>query len=203
MVTNMEYVNWGIKDYNAKISGIYLRPSFDNKLCDSIIKSCSELPISETAVSNKVGDLVPNHSIRKSEIKWIPVDKEYEWIYRTCTDIINLANYEYFNYDLTFLEPMQFTKYDCDNAFFKKHIDASNDIVNGTVRKLSFSIQLSNSDDYSGGDLILYTSNDGDNAPRERGFATLFNSSILHEVTPVTSGTRYALVGWVNGPRWR
>jgi PKHD-type hydroxylase len=32
---------------------------------------------------------------------------------------------------------------------------------------------------------------------------TLFPSWSLHRVTPVTKGTRYSLVAWVSGPRFR
>jgi len=30
-----------------------------------------------------------------------------------------------------------------------------------------------------------------------------FPSYTLHEVTPVTKGTRYTLVGWVHGPAFK
>jgi PKHD-type hydroxylase len=39
--------------------------------------------------------------------------------------------------------------------------------------------------------------------PKDKGTIVFFSSNIEHEVTPVTKGTRYALVGWVNGPNLR
>ena len=37
----------------------------------------------------------------------------------------------------------------------------------------------------------------------EKGMITFFPSWLIHDVTPVTQGTRYSLVGWVNGPNFK
>ena len=39
-----------------------------------------------------------------------------------------------------------------------------------------------------------------DVAKKDKGTITFFPSHVLHEVTPVTKGTRYSLVSWVQGP---
>ena len=72
------------------------------------------------------------------------------------------------------------------------------------VRKLSFSIQLSDPDDYEGGNLQLLDEG-GSNylAPRQRGCICLFDSRTQHRVLKVTKGTRKSIVGWVVGPRWK
>jgi len=72
------------------------------------------------------------------------------------------------------------------------------------VRKLSFVLQLSNPEDYTGGNLQLL----GDNgksyfAPRQRGTLIFFDSRTPHRVLKVKSGERRSLVGWVVGPRWK
>jgi PKHD-type hydroxylase len=72
-------------------------------------------------------------------------------------------------------------------------------IVNGTVRKLSFTLQLSDPADYDGGELQLMNSKKPTIASREQGYVMVFPSYTLHEVTPVTRGTRYSLVSWVTG----
>ncbi len=38
---------------------------------------------------------------------------------------------------------------------------------------------------------------------RRRGAFIAFPSFLLHRVTPVTRGTRWSLVAWILGPRWR
>jgi PKHD-type hydroxylase len=199
----MTYNNWYLKNLNTEFTGVFIKPNlFDHNICDSIFKSCITLPTSETTIVSRDGSLYKDDLVRKSEIRWIPTDKEHEWIYRTCTDIITAVNYEYFNYDLTYIEPLQFTKYD-KNSFFKKHIDTLAHINQGMTRKISFSIQLSDSSDYSGCDLKLYNQENCINMPRNRGDSIFFNSNMLHEVTPIESGDRYSLIGWVNGPRFK
>lgn len=76
-------------------------------------------------------------------------------------------------------------------------------------RKLSFSLQLSSSDDYTGGDLqfltepALNTSPQLFTASRQQGSIIIFDPYIQHRVTPIQSGQRKSLVGWAIGPRWK
>ena len=72
------------------------------------------------------------------------------------------------------------------------------------VRKLSFSLQLSDPDDYEGGNVqLLDESNRSYIAPRNRGTIILFDSRTQHRVLKVTKGVRRSIVGWVVGPRWK
>lgn len=69
-------------------------------------------------------------------------------------------------------------------------------------RKLSFSLLLN--DEYEGGELqILYPPRGLYRIPKKKGQLVIFDSRAYHRVTPVKSGRRDALVGWVVGPRWR
>jgi PKHD-type hydroxylase len=65
------------------------------------------------------------------------------------------------------------------------------------TRKLSFTVQLSDPDAYTGGDLEFLNA-DGPVA-RRRGDIIVFPSFMVHRVAPVTSGVRHSLVGWVHG----
>jgi PKHD-type hydroxylase len=72
------------------------------------------------------------------------------------------------------------------------------------VRKLSFAMQLSDPDDYEGGNVQLM--DEMGNAyvvPRQRGSIVLFDSRTQHRVLKVTKGVRKSLVGWTVGPRWK
>ena len=72
------------------------------------------------------------------------------------------------------------------------------------VRKLSFVVQLSNHDDYEGGNLqLLDEAGNSYIAPRKRGTVILFDSRTSHRVLKVTKGTRKSIVGWTVGPRWK
>lgn len=67
-------------------------------------------------------------------------------------------------------------------------------------RKLAATFQLSDADDYQGGDLMLRAWHDQAVAPRSRGSVTVFPGWCPHEVTKVTAGTRWSLVAWGYGP---
>ena len=72
------------------------------------------------------------------------------------------------------------------------------------VRKLSFSLQLSDPEDYTGGE-VQFMDNGRKTyfAPKQRGTLIMFDSRTPHRVRKVKSGMRKSLVGWVCGPRWR
>ena len=48
-----------------------------------------------------------------------------------------------------------------------------------------------------------YFSHPDPSVKRKRGFLTAFPSFSLHEVSPVTKGERYSLVGWITGPAFK
>lgn len=65
--------------------------------------------------------------------------------------------------------------------------------VSRTRRWKSIIFQLSDTLDYSGGDLML----EGKPVKRDRGTVICFNADMLHSVTPVTSGARYSMILWL------
>ena len=64
-------------------------------------------------------------------------------------------------------------------------------------------MQLSDPSEYEGGELKLYNGHEPITIKREKGLIVFFPSYTLHEVTPVTKGERYTLVGWVHGPAFK
>jgi PKHD-type hydroxylase len=87
----------------------------------------------------------------------------------------------------------------CAQSLVQDHLNHSIEMV----RKLSFVLQLSNHDDYEGGNLqLLDETGKSYIAPRKRGTMILFDSRTQHRVQKVRSGTRKSLVGWVVGKRW-
>jgi PKHD-type hydroxylase len=125
-----------------------------------------------------------------------------QWIFRRCGAGIHDLNNKFFNFDIEKIEVLQFSEYDESyKGFYAQHVDTGYQ-VNG-FRKLSFSILLSDPNTYEGGDLNFYFQKDPQPAIKTQGTMIMFPSYTLHEVTPVTKGTRYALVGWVWGPRFK
>jgi PKHD-type hydroxylase len=133
---------------------------------------------------------------RDSQVSWL-YGEDVEFAFRRVTDAVLNINSQFFNFDLFGMaEGFQFTRYDAPSGFYGMHIDK---ILDGTVRKLSLTIQLSSPEDYEGGELVLQLGKEPDIMPKELGKMIVFPSYVLHEVRPVTKGTRYSLVAWITG----
>jgi PKHD-type hydroxylase len=125
------------------------------------------------------------------------------WIFRRCVDAVVNLNNQFFKYDITNIETMEFVSYNStDLGFRERHMDLIYNNPNG-VRKLSFQIQLSDDSDYKGGDSIIHLDHIGTKIPRTRGTLIIFPSWVLQEVTTVTSGTRHVLQGSLIGPAFK
>lgn len=84
---------------------------------------------------------------------------------------------------------------------YARHTDWSSGA--GINRKLSMSVQLSKSESYEGGDVVIHAGPDEVEISREAGVASIWPSWTLHEVKPITSGVRYCLVAWAHGQPYR
>jgi PKHD-type hydroxylase len=91
-------------------------------------------------------------------------------------------------------EPIQILRYGAGGHFQMWHSDAGGDLVD--TRRISMSVELSSRAGHGGGALELIPDLVGRPRLLEQGGAHLFPSRALHRVTPVTSGTRWALVAW-------
>jgi len=139
--------------------------------------------------------------VRDSKISWLyPIDK-MEWVYRRVTDITLNLNERFFKFDLFGIsEGFQFTNYEAPSGKYGKHVDRT---INIPVRKLSISIQLTDPEEYEGGELKLYNGEEETVMSKAQGTLIIFPSYTLHEVTPVTKGERNSLVTWVTGKSFK
>ena len=69
--------------------------------------------------------------------------------------------------------------------------------IAGVRTDISFTLFLSEMDEYDGGELELVTSTGSQAIKLPPGCAVVYPSDHLHGVRPVTKGTRLAVVGWV------
>ena len=69
--------------------------------------------------------------------------------------------------------------------------------IAGVRTDISFTLCLSEMDEYDGGELELVTSTGSQAIKLPPGCAVVYPSDHLHGVRPVTKGTRLAVVGWV------
>jgi predicted 2-oxoglutarate/Fe(II)-dependent dioxygenase YbiX len=155
----------------------------------------------ETASVTQNGEAIENKEVRDCKLSFIRSDfRGAMWIFKKIQDAIHQINDQYYNFDLNYIETLQFTEYHVGGKY-TKHVDTIYDHV-GT-RKMSFTIQLSSPYDYQGGDVAIHNSATPSSIPKDFGSMTAFPSYHLHEVTPIESGVRYALVGWVIGPKFK
>lgn len=169
--------------------------------CNYIIDYGSSLQDTEGKIGGAKNKI--DETIRKSKVVFLnSADKELSWLYQRLGEAVNDVNREYWQYDLDFIEVLQFTKYDEEGDCYGPHIDIGGEGF--AQRKLSFSVQLSAGHEYEGGDLKIMSGHErGEIAGRNRGDAIFFPSFMMHEVTPIKKGKRYSLVGWVCGKNFR
>lgn len=182
----------------------YLAPAaVPLSVCDNIIERGLRLP-SNNATIGFNNDRQDN-SYRVSTVRWFygPDNKDI-------VDLImhhaTLANREHFGFDISIgAHEFQFTEYHGSvNGKYEWHHDVWWTNPRAHDRKLSVVIQLSDPFNYTGGD-FEFCESEGFNAQtfKTRGSVLVFPSFFRHRVTSVTSGLRYSLVSWVDGPKFR
>ena len=161
--------------------------------------------IAEHASLVTEGKLAPgntNAQIRRSQIVMLGAEQRYDWLYERIWSAAQECNRRFFCVDIAGVEAnIQLGRYDStDRGFYDWHTDFAGI---RPLRKISISIQLSQPEDYDGGDLELMYGTEPQKLDKTRGTFIAFPSFMLHRVTPVTRGTRWSLVAWIAGARWR
>ncbi len=145
-------------------------------------------------------------NIRRTLVGWVERNSETEKFYRRMEEAVLELNARYFRFDLWGLTNFQYALYGGpEGGHFDWHKDYGRDPTDPSrePRKLTLSLQLSNPSDYEGCELQVRAGNQIDVAPKVRGTLVAFPANILHQVTPIGSGTRKALVLWAVGPEFR
>lgn len=163
--------------------------------------------------------------IRNSKNAWI---SSQHWVAGFIWHYVSKANRDNFLYDLNHIdgESLQYTVYEEGQYYgwhsdenyeswykpISKHNNEKDEILTHdflmknieTVRKLSFSLLLSDPNEYEGGNFqLMNSSNKSYIAPRQKGILVIFDSRTPHRVQKVTKGVRKSIVGWAIGPRWK
>ena len=174
---------------------------FTSDELDQIEAYCDALPQRKAVIGGRSED-EDFSDYRQSKVGWISLNPDTNWFYDKMAWIARQLNSMFYRFDLSgFVEDMQFTIYDGEGDHYEWHIDAGP--KNNTPRKFSLVLQLTDPDQYDGGELQLQTAKDPISVRRERGLVAAFPSYALHRVTPVTRGIRKTIVVWVSGPPFR
>lgn len=179
---------------------VYVEKYFLPHEVDSIIRMWKE----ETKMDGDLTSGIENtkgDDLRQSDLNWLVPNHDNAWIFRKLGDLATQINYERYGYDLYgFQEELQLARYS-EGHFFDWHGDFGP--AGASNRKLSVSVQLTDPDEYEGGDLEFMINTKKVKAQRGLGTVIIFPSFVMHRVTPITKGARHSLVGWVSGPPFR
>ena len=153
----------------------------------------------------KAGLQIPgprDDSIRITRTARIAPTGETRALFDRLAQLVQRLNQENYQFDVRGLENLQYSVYHgAEGGHYDWHFDYGPE--NPTPRKLSLTLQLTDPAQYEGGDLQFQLSGQLAVAPRRRGALICFPSFVLHRVTPISSGTRKALVAWATGPDFR
>ena len=166
--------------------------------CDNFIDFFNK----KESESGKHGDGMNDIDIRNSEVVGMPYGTELNNFTEKLFDcLITQSNAECFGFHLNGFNEFQISKYEVDDHY-EWHTDLRlND--RSSMRKLSMTIQLSDPNDYEGGEFEFAEGSPDQSFIQDKGTIILFPSFLSHRITPVTRGTRYSLVGWYEGDKWK
>ena len=181
----------------------WITTNISSDVVDCIERVTSDLGL-EAATIGDVDRPIINKKVRNSKTAFLP---ETNWVSGICMHYVNIANRDHFGYDITGISfgLVQYTVYE-EGDHYTWHTDEQDAGQNhDKVRKLSFTLQLSDPSEYTGGELQLTDPSTGDAlfGSKERGSIIVFESRMLHRVKKVLSGTRKSIVGWIEGPKWK
>ena len=125
------------------------------------------------------------------------------WLVNILMHIAKVGNSNW-QFDINYPKDIHVTRYGIGGHYVFHHDISWNQLP--TQRKISISVQLSDSDSYEGGDLEFEDNMHDEKTlqyMRQKGTVIVFPSYMRHRVTPVTRGERKSLVSWIEGPAWR
>jgi PKHD-type hydroxylase len=180
-----------------------LRNSLNDKEINKFVESLKNKKLEDGLIGSKSMEHSVKKDVRMCKVFWVPKTEEYMWLYKKVIDIAIDVNRNCWDFDLVGADiPLQYVEYDSEyRGHYDWHLDIGN--TNNSKRKLSVSIQLSDGDDYDGGNLLFFNGGGQTRANRDKGSMILFPSYILHKVEPVKRGKRKALILWLTGPPFR
>jgi len=199
----MTYSDPFIEDYACKrlmvTSPYIIEDYFSDEECDAIIEIGEQAYLFEGLVGG--ADNIKRKHIRDSIVGFFGYSDNTSWLYDKMSDAVRTANNEAWNFDLIgFGDDIQYTKYFGGGGHYTWHADIGETCSH---RKISMVLQLSDENEYDGGELEFFSGPEINTMSKKRGTLVMFPSFLVHRVTPVNSGVRKSLVSWVSGPNFR
>lgn len=177
-------------------------------VCDAVVDVFNGVTFDPAIVQRTSGESVVDPATRRAENMFI---EPGHWTGAIVSHFAHQANLLW-RYDVSGLGTLSILRYGPD-GHFAWHVDVLTydrtdygELGTGLERKLSVTVNLSHPDEYEGGNLeFLNGTGQLLTQPelREQGSVIVFPSTVGHRVAPITTGERYALVGWMVGPPLR
>lgn len=182
------------------IGVVSIAEGFSPAECDAIVLAAASGPAEDALLVGQNRD----HNLRRADVVWLDEVSGMAWVMDRLIALVRSANRDRFDFDIReFAESPQVARYE---ARERGHFTWHSDIGDGRAarkRKLTLVAQLSRADTYEGGDLDVMPGAQVVGADRAQGCVTIFPSFQLHQVSPVTQGTRHSLTVWAHGPAFR
>lgn len=189
------------QQFNDAQNTYYFEEGFSKKELNKIEKDVGNVPF------QKADTMGGNEEVRSSRVKWIYQTAEWKWLYDKLGLMAVEANNTLWNFNLYSMpEAIQYTEYlGTNKGHYDWHADVGPDYL--SLRKISITVQLSEADEYKGGDLEIFAGGSMKGpfptAPRKAGCVFIFPSYLMHRVTPVTKGVRKSFVLWLGGEHYK
>lgn len=198
----MSLPKYFVRDQRNQVNHLnyyYFQEGFTKQQVKEIIAIGETFPKERGTTVGHSEEIVSDY--RVSDISWIPDQENTRWVYEKIAELCKIANREMWNFDIwDYYDSLQYTTYYGDGGHYDWHADLGPGISN---RKISCVVQLSEPDEYEGGDLEMNPGGQIIKVPRGMGLVTFFPSFLLHRVKPLTAGTRRSLVTWLAGANFR
>ena len=152
----------------------------------------------------ELGNDTDSYETNNRDIAYIRPADHSKWLYDLLSPMMFEANENAFHFDIdTVTDPIHYVIYPEDGGHLDWHMDVGAFDVNR--RKLSMTVQLSDSSEYDGGEFEIWMGGkDGFvTLPREKGDVIIFPTFLMHRVKPITRGQRKVLVFWMGGRPFR
>jgi len=187
-----------MSDFKQKILTAVCEPDvLTEHQCNMIRDDAQVIGMKRSHIMNKDGTTRAAFT-RTCSSCWVPFAEHYKWLYEVVRNMAGDLNQQHYRLDITGMQQLQILRYR-PGQFFLPHFDC----FDGSDRKLTMVINLSDPSEFLGGGLRVECDLHNAKDVKKRGSATMFPTYIKHQALPVFFGSRWVLVAWLTGGQWR
>jgi len=181
---------------------------WDNWFAESELRAIEEYCTTQSVITTgTIGGGVVNLDIRDSNVAMHYANNDNKWIFDKFLHLVDHINNTFYQMDLLGFDTFQYTEYNTKGSKYEPHMDMmiGDDIAIDLIipRKLSLSLILSDSSEYTGGEFEFLTGGEPKIAEQKRGRVLAFPSYVVHGIKPIESGLRRSIVIWALGPKFK